>query len=69
MEQAVGVHALRDAVFSTAGNLLVFTLGGQPLRAAIIVPDMLVTTGRTSWPDTVAVLADPPGGALVLSAG
>lgn len=69
VEEAVGVHVLRDEAFSTAGNLLVFTLDGQPQRASIIVPEMLVTTGQTSWPDTVVVQADPPGGPLVLSEG
>lgn len=67
VRDAVGTPVLNDDFFFTAGNLLVFTLDGQPQRASILVPAMLSTGGRVSWPDSVQVQADPPGAPLTLS--
>ena len=35
--------------YYSAGNLLVFSLGGEVVYAADVVPDILVTGGRTEW--------------------
>ncbi len=35
--------------YYSAGNLLVFSLRGKVVYAADVVPDTLVTGGRTEW--------------------
>lgn len=35
--------------YYSAGNLLVFSLGGKVVYAADVVPDILVTGGRAEW--------------------
>lgn len=53
--EAVGRPVLDDAFYYDAGNLLVFSEGGEATRAVSVVPDLLVTGGQPQWSDEVVL--------------
>ncbi|MGW7521508.1 hypothetical protein ACWGJ2_38675 [Streptomyces sp. NPDC054796] len=54
VERAVGEPVLGGKHYYDAGNLLVFEYNGQVYKSLSVLPDLLVTEGRTTWDaDTV----------------
>jgi hypothetical protein len=52
IEAAVGAPVIRDRRYYDAGNLLVFTLAGEVVRAVSVVPDVL-RVDRPTWDGAV----------------
>ncbi|MGW8374881.1 hypothetical protein [Streptomyces sp. ODS28] len=54
VERVVGEPVLEGKHYYDAGNLLVFEYNGKVSRAVSVVPDVLVTEGKSTWgADTV----------------
>ena len=49
INDSVGTTVLRPGWYDSAGNLLVFSLGGKAVYAADVVPDILVTGEKIEW--------------------
>ncbi|WP_216216055.1 hypothetical protein [Amycolatopsis aidingensis] len=49
VEREVGAPVLDDEFYYEAGNLLVFTRGGEVTSAVSVLPDLLVTGGKARW--------------------